>query len=62
MIVHLAYNDEEMQAITSAHPNWGAAWRQRDFDFVTSAAFRRVLQENHVKLITWREVGKLLKS
>ena len=25
-------------------------------------AFRRVLQENHVKLITWREVGKLLKS
>jgi len=62
MIVHLAYNDEEMQGLTSSHPNWGAAWRQRDFDFVTSEAFRRVLQENHVKLITWREVGKLLKS
>jgi predicted glycoside hydrolase/deacetylase ChbG (UPF0249 family) len=62
MIVHLAYNDEEMQGITSEHPNWGAAWRQRDFDFVTSDAFRRVLEENHVKLITWREVGRLLKS
>jgi len=62
MIVHLAYNDEEMKGITSEHPNWGAAWRQRDFDFVTSEAFRRVLQENHVKLITWREVGKLLTS
>jgi predicted glycoside hydrolase/deacetylase ChbG (UPF0249 family) len=62
MIVHLAYNDEEMKAITSEHPNWGAAWRQRDFDFVTSDAFRRVLQENHVKLVTWREVGRLLKN
>jgi len=62
MIVHLAYNDEEMKGITSEHPNWGAAWRQRDFDFVTSEAFRRALQENHVKMITWREVGKLLKS
>jgi predicted glycoside hydrolase/deacetylase ChbG (UPF0249 family) len=62
MIVHLAYNDEEMKAITSEHPNWGAAWRQRDFDFVTSDAFRRVLAENHVKLVTWREVGRLLKN
>jgi predicted glycoside hydrolase/deacetylase ChbG (UPF0249 family) len=61
MIVHLAYDDEEMKGITFEHPNWGAAWRQRDFDFVTSEAFRRVLQENHVKLITWREVGKLLR-
>lgn len=62
MIVHLAYNDEEMQGITSEHPDWGAAWRQRDLDFVTSEAFRSVLEENKVKLITWREVGKLLKN
>src|ERR1043166_4930027 len=62
VIVHLAYDDEEMKGVTSEHPNWGAAWRQRDFDFVTSEAFRRLLQENHIKLITWREVGRLLKS
>jgi predicted glycoside hydrolase/deacetylase ChbG (UPF0249 family) len=61
MIVHLAYDDEEMKGVTSEHPNWGAAWRQRDFDLVTSDGFRRVLAENHVKLITWREVGKLIK-
>jgi predicted glycoside hydrolase/deacetylase ChbG (UPF0249 family) len=62
MIVHLAYDDEEMKGVTSEHPNWGAAWRQRDFDFVTSEAFRRLLQENHIKLITWREVGRLISS
>src|SRR5262249_12438932 len=43
MIVHLAYDDEEMRGVTADHPNWGAAWRQRDFDFVTSEAFRRLL-------------------
>lgn len=60
MIVHLAFTDEEMKGVTFGHPNWGAEWRQRDFDFVTSDAFRKLLQENNVKLITWREVGKLV--
>ena len=59
--VHLAYDDEEMRAATINHPDWGASWRQRDFDFFTSAAFRRLLQENNIKLITWRELGRLMK-
>lgn len=59
LIVHLAYDDEEMRAVTLDHPDWGAAWRQRDFDFVTSEAFRRLLKEHDVKLITWREIGRL---
>src|SRR5712671_5585511 len=60
MIVHLAFADEEMKGITFGHANWGAEWRQRDFDFVTSDAFRKLLKENNVKLITWREIGKLV--
>jgi predicted glycoside hydrolase/deacetylase ChbG (UPF0249 family) len=62
MIVHLAYDDEEMRGLAFAHPNWGSEWRQRDFQFVTSDAFRKLLQENNVSLITWREVGKLLRK
>ena len=60
LIVHLAYDDEEMRAVALDHPDWGAAWRQRDFDFVTSETFRKLLKEHNVKLVTWREVGKLL--
>lgn len=60
LIVHLAYDDEEMRAVALGHPNWGAAWRQRDFDFVTSDTFRRLLKEHNVKLVTWREIGRLL--
>ena len=60
LIVHLAYDDEEMRAVALDHPDWGSAWRQRDFDFVTSDAFRRLLREHNVRLVTWREIGRLL--
>jgi len=57
-VIHLAYDDEEMKAVTVEHPNWGAAWRQRDFDFFTSETFRSLLAENKIKLITWRDIQK----
>jgi predicted glycoside hydrolase/deacetylase ChbG (UPF0249 family) len=60
LIVHLARDDEEMRAVALDHPAWGASWRQRDYDFVTSDAFRKLLREQNVKLVTWREVGRLL--
>jgi len=50
-----------MKGIAFEHPNWGSEWRQRDFDFVTSTEFRDALKTHNVKLITWRELGKLLK-
>ena len=59
-VIHLAFDDAEMRAATFDHPNWGAAWRQRDFDFFTSDRFRSILKKNNIRLITWREVGKLL--
>jgi predicted glycoside hydrolase/deacetylase ChbG (UPF0249 family) len=62
VVIHLAYDDGEMQGATADHPNWGAAWRQRDLDYFTSAAFRQLLQEQKIKLITWREIGKLLQN
>jgi len=61
VVIHLAHDDDEMRGATFNHPNWGAAWRQRDFEFFTSETFRKLLQENQIKLITWRELGKLVK-
>jgi hypothetical protein len=60
IIVHLAYDDEEMRAVTNSRPDWGAKWRQRDFNLFTSEKLRQLLQENSVKLITWRELGKTI--
>ena len=61
LIVHLAYDDAEMRAATINHPNWGSAWRQRDFDFLMSDEFRRLLRENDVQLVTWREIGRVTR-
>ncbi len=57
LIVHLGYDDAELRAITIDHLNWGAAWRQRDFDVLRSDRFRRLLRESGVKLVTWRELS-----
>ena len=61
MIVHLGHDDAELQAVTIDHPDFGSAWRQRDYDFVTSLEFKKVLEENHIVLIKWRDLQKLLQ-
>jgi chitin disaccharide deacetylase len=59
LIVHLAYDDEEMRGATWDHPDWGAAWRQRDLDMVKSAEFRKFLKEQGFVLVTWKELGRI---
>jgi chitin disaccharide deacetylase len=60
MIVHLGHDDSELQAVMVGHEPYGAAWRQRDYDVVTSAEFKKALTDNHVIVVTWRELQKLL--
>ncbi len=60
MIVHLGHDDAELQAVTVDHPDYGAAWRQRDYDFITSAAFKKALRDNHIILVHWKDLQKLL--
>jgi predicted glycoside hydrolase/deacetylase ChbG (UPF0249 family) len=56
-VIHLAFADDEMKAATRERDTWGAAWRQRDFDFFTGQEFRGLLHEQNIKLITWRELA-----
>ena len=60
IIVHLGHDDAELQAVMVDHPDYGAAWRQRDYDVVTSPEFKKALAENHVILIKWKDLKKLL--
>ena len=62
MIVHLGHDDAELQAVTLDHPDYGSAWRQRDYDVVTSPEFKKALEENHVILVKWKDLKKLLTS
>lgn len=55
-LLHPAFNDNEMQAVTKNHPNFGSEWRQIDFDYFTSEECKQKLKENNIQLITWKEI------
>jgi predicted glycoside hydrolase/deacetylase ChbG (UPF0249 family) len=61
IIVHLGHDDAELQAVMVDHPDYGSAWRQRDFDVVSSPEFKKALQENHIILIKWKDLQKLVQ-
>ncbi len=61
IIVHLGYDDAELQAIMVDHPDYGSAWRQRDFDVVSSPEMKKALQDNHIVLIHWKDLQKLVQ-
>ena len=56
MIVHLGHDDAELQAVTVNHEPYGSAWRQRDYDVVTSPEFKKALKDNHVILVGWKDL------
>jgi hypothetical protein len=58
LIVHLAHDDEEMRGATGDHPDWGAAWRQSDYDLVRSSRFKEFLREQGFVLVNWDELAR----
>ena len=62
LFVHLAHDDSEMRAVTVNYPVWDAAWRQRDVDIISSPEFRKALADNHVTLIGWRQIQRLVRK
>jgi predicted glycoside hydrolase/deacetylase ChbG (UPF0249 family) len=60
LIVHLAYNDDEMQGATYDHPDWGAQWRQNDLDLVRSPDFQKFLKDQGFILLAWKDLAKAL--
>lgn len=63
LLIHLAYDDKEMQAITINHPDWGASWRQADVDFFSSPECRQILEQENIILVSWREIrDKILRG
>ena len=59
MIVHLAHDNAEMQAVAINHPAFGATWREKDLKYVQSQTFHDLLKKNEIQLVTWKEIGAL---
>ena len=62
IIVHLGYDDAEMQAIMIDHPAFGSEWRQKDLDYVMSDHFKERLKQHDITLVSWKDVKEALIS
>src|ERR1700687_1470935 len=62
LVVHLAYDDPEMRGVTRGHPDWGSAWRQRDFDTLRSPEFIQFLHEQKFVLVNWGQLSRAYKA
>jgi predicted glycoside hydrolase/deacetylase ChbG (UPF0249 family) len=62
LIVHLAYADDELRAATYDHPDWGAQWRQNDFDMVKNPDFQKFLKDQGFILVSWRDLAMALPA
>jgi predicted glycoside hydrolase/deacetylase ChbG (UPF0249 family) len=62
LIVHLGHDDSELQAVTVNHEPYGSAWRQRDYDVMNSPEFKKALADNHVIVVKWKDLGKLVRT
>lgn len=56
ILLHAAFENSEMKAVTMNHPDYGAAWRQADFNFFTSKECKALLKQQKIKIITWKEI------
>jgi hypothetical protein len=60
IVVHLSYDNDEMKAVAIGQEAYGSAWRQKDLNLVNSPEFKQLLKDNHVVLMTWRQIQKAL--
>ena len=56
ILIHPAFDDNEMKGVAVNHPNFGSEWRQIDFDFFTSQEAKLKLRENNIELVTWNDI------
>ena len=60
ILIHPAFDDNEMKGVTINHPNFGSEWRQIDFDFFTNEKVKLKLKEKNIELVTWDDIRKKL--
>lgn len=58
ILIHPAFDDQEMKQITIAHPNFGSEWRQMDYDTFTDLETKHKLEKNDIELITWKKISE----
>jgi predicted glycoside hydrolase/deacetylase ChbG (UPF0249 family) len=59
LIVHPAYDTDELRTITAGCEAWGSSWRQRDFDVLMNPKFRAACRDKNIQIINWKTALQL---
>jgi len=62
LLVHPSFDDHEMKSMTEGRTDYNSRWRQTDFDFFTSEECNKIIRENNINLISWREINQKFKK
>ena len=58
IIVHVGTDSEELRGM-AGNESYGASWRYNEFEYLTGEEFGKLIKEENVKLITWRDIAKI---
>ena len=61
IMIHPAYDDNEMKEITSGFTNFNSKWRQTDLDFFTGEVCKTLIKNKNIRLTSWKEIKALYK-
>ena len=61
-LLHLGYDNEELKGVTIDHPEYGARWRQLNFEVFNSNEIKQLIIDENVKLVTWGEIRDIIYS
>ena len=56
VLIHPAFDDNEMKGITVNHPNFGSEWRQIDFESFILQENKAKIKEHQINLVTWNDI------
>lgn len=59
LIVHLGYDQPDLESATGQFLPWGSAWRQRDFDAMRRPELGDIVRKRNINLISWKELANL---
>ena len=62
ILMHTAFNNDELEAMMKDIPAWGSEWRQKDFDFFMSDTCKELLKEEKIQLVNWRQLKEAFYS
>ena len=62
IIVHFGLHNDNMKDITQGKIDYGSLWREIDYNVINSEKFIKSIEENNIKLISYKDLSKYLEK